>query len=228
MFSPRKSNPLDEKLKQAMQINLSRNREKLLLESSKQELKESQSSTSSLRKEVATLREKLDRKETQLESLREIVDTLRADIAEKDKTILELEFVIASTTSPTKKSREDESYLKLQKREKEILRLRELMATLLQDNEDLLSQSKETLHPEQQKKYNAMKNVLRAERERRKALERELARTLAKTKGDIGRTPGSRNGGGSIFETPASAMGGLDTPVSLNEHTWKFNTIFGW
>jgi hypothetical protein len=91
------------------------------------------------------------------------------------------------------------------------------MASLLQDNEDLVSQSKEIVAPEQQKKYTVMKNILRAERERRKGLERELARALAKTsKDDNGPTPGSRTAG-SVFDTPASVPGGLDTPVSLNE-----------
>ena len=205
---------LGRELKQAMQSNLDREK---LLESSNRELKESQSSNMSLRKEVAGLREKLDEKEAQVESLRERLDISRASIVEKDKNILELEFIIASTTSPTKKSRDDESYVKLQKREKEILRLRESMAALLSDNEALIAQSTEIVLPEQQKKYNAMKNVLRAERERRKALERELARALAKSKDDMSRTSVSRNGGPSIFETPASAMGGLDTPVSLND-----------
>ena len=91
------------------------------------------------------------------------------------------------------------------------------MSSLLNDNEDLIAQSSEILLPEQQKKYNAMKNILRAERERRKTLEKDLARALAKNIRDESRTPGSRNGG-SIFETPANVNGGLDTPVSLN-HT---------
>ena len=204
---------LGRELKQAMEHSLVRER---LLESSNRELKESQSSLLSLRNEIASLREKMDKKETQFESLREIINTSRAEIVEKDKNILELEFIIASTTSPTSKSRNDESYLKLQKREKEILRLRELLASLLHDNENLLAQSTEIVPPEQQKKYNAIKNVLRAERERRKALEKELARALARSRDDGGRTPGSRNGGG-VFDTPASGMGGLDTPVSLND-----------
>jgi predicted RNase H-like nuclease (RuvC/YqgF family) len=203
---------LGRELQQAIQNNVDKDK---LIESLSRQLEESQSAINSVRKEITTLRETMDKKDERLESLREIVDTSRADIAQKEKLILELEFVIASTTSPTQKSRDDQSYLKLQKREKEILRLRALMAALLQDNEDLLAQSTECLLPDQQKKYNVMKNILRAERERRKAVEKELARASAKNSlNDISRTPGSRNGGGSIFETPAS---GLDTPVSLND-----------
>ena len=204
---------LGRELKQAMQNNSDREK---LLESSTRELKESQSTIFSLRKEIATLRDRMDKKDGQLESLREIADSARTEIVEKDKQILELEFIIASTTSPTKRPRDDESYLKLQKREKEISRLRELMSSLLRDNEDLLAQSSEILPPEQQKKYNAMKNILRAERERRKTLEKDLARALAKKISDETRTPSSRNGG-SIFETPATVNGGWDTPVSLND-----------
>ena len=158
----------------------------------------------------------MDKKERQLESLRETGDQAQTDIVEKDKTILELEFIVASTTSPPIKSRENESYIKLQKREKEISRLKELIASLLHDNEDLLAQSPEILLPEQQKKYKAMKNVLRAERERRKSLERELAKILAKNVGDDVRTPGSRNGG-KHFETLVNGIRGLDTPVSLKD-----------
>ena len=203
---------LGRELKLAMQNSI--NREKLL-ESSTRDLKESQSTILSLRKEITSLRDRMDKKDTQLESLREIANSARAEIVEKDKQILELEFIIASTTSPTKRPPNDESYLKLQKREKEISRLRELMSSLLRDNEDLLAQSPEILLPEQQKKYNAMKNILRAERERRKTLERDLARALAKNIREEARTPGSKSGG-SIFETPATVKGGLDTPVSLN------------
>ena len=203
---------LGRELKQAMQNNIDREK---LLESSTHDLKESQSIIHSLRKEITTLRDRMDKKDAQLESLREIADSARTEIIEKDKQILELEFIIASTTSPTKRPREDESYVKLQKREKEISRLRELMSSLLHDNEDLLAESSEILLPEQQKKYNAMKNILRAERERRKALERDLARALAKITRDESRTPGSRSGG-SIFETPATVNGGLDTPISLH------------
>ena len=200
--------------RQLAQVNLLRQKSDEL---TAREVKEGQSQMTALRKEITSLREKLDKKDEQLESLHEIAGAAKAEIADKDKNILELEFIIASTTSPTKKSRDDESYLKLQKREKEILRLRETMASLLQDNEDLVSQSNEIVAPEQQKKYTVMKNILRAERERRKGLERELARALAKTgKEDNGRTPGSRTAG-SVFDTPASVPGGLDTPVSLNE-----------
>ena len=183
------------------------------------EAKETQAQITTHRKEITHLHDNLDKKDQQLESLHEIADAARAEIAEKDKTILELEYIITSTTSPIKKSRDDESYVKLQKREKEILRLRELMAALLQDNEDLVSQSKDlVVAPEQQKKYTVMKNILRAERERRKGLERELARAMVRTssKDENGRTPGSRSVG-SVFDTPASVPGGLDTPVSLNE-----------
>ena len=199
---------------QLAQVNLERQKSD---ETNARVVKEYQSHIAAIHKEIASLREKIDKKEQQLESLHEIADAARAELAEKDRNILELEFVIVSTTSPTKKSRDEESHLKLQKREKEILRLRELLASLLQDNEDLVSQSQEIVPPDQQKKYNVMKNILRAERERRKGLERELLRALAKaSQDDNGRTIGSRTAG-SVLDTPASVRGGLDTPVSLSE-----------
>lgn len=211
-----KIDSLGRELRQANQVSVEREK---AIESSSRDLKENQSQIASLRKEIASLRDGIEKKDTQLESLREAATAARSSIAEKDKYILELEFIIASTPSPTKISRDDGVYSRLQKREKELLRLRELMGALLRDNEDLLDHQTETLAPEQQKKYNAMKNILRAERERKKALERELARVLAKNSSvseDLGQMPGSRVTEG-VFDTPASAVGGLDTPVSLND-----------
>ena len=208
------SDKIESLEKQLTQITLEKRKSD---ESTTREAKETQAQMTALRKEITYLRTNLDKKDHQVASLHETADAARADISEKEKTILELEYIITSTTSPTKKSRDDESFVKLQKRDKEILRLRELLAALLQDNDDLVSQSKELVVPEQQKKYAVMKNILRAERERRKGLERDLARAMAKlSKDDHGRTPGSRNAG-SVFDTPSSVPGGLDTPVSLNE-----------
>jgi len=208
---------LERDLKQAANTHTER---QALLESTTSDLRESQSTVRDLQKDITSLRIKLDRRDEQLEAVRTCLDTQRAEIVEKDKHIVDLEFIVASTPSPTKKSRDEELYIKLQRREKEILRIRELMASLLQDHEDLIAQSRETLVPEQQKQYNAMKNVLRAERERRKNVERELLRMQAKAAvrgGERGVTPrGSRSV--SFFETPASGVRGLDTPVSLN-HT---------
>jgi chromosome segregation ATPase len=190
-----------------------------VLKTTKRELDESQAQIQSLRNEISALRAKLDQKDTQLESLRDIGDAARAEIVEKDKHIIQLEFIIASTTSPTKKSRDADTDLKLQRRDKEILRLREMMAALIRDNDDLIAQSADSVPLEHNRKYIAMKNILRAERERRKGLEKELARAMAKTaanKEDLGRTPGSRSVV-SIFDTPSSTVGGLDTPVSLKD-----------
>jgi hypothetical protein len=161
----------------------------------------------------------MDKKDVQADSLRDVADAARADVVKKDKQIVDLEFIIASTTSPTKKSRDDEANLKLQRREKEILRLREMMTALIRDNEELIAQSNEVIVPEQQKKYTAMKNVLRAENLRRKALEKELARALTKkpsSQEDVARTPGAKSMV-SFYDTPGSAVGGLDTPVSLKD-----------
>jgi hypothetical protein len=61
--------------------------------------------------------------------------------------------------------------------------------------------------------------VLRAERERRKNVERELVRMQAKASlrgNEMGITPGGSRSV-SFFETPASGVRGLDTPVSLND-----------
>jgi chromosome segregation ATPase len=193
-------------------------REKVL-ESTARDLRESQSVIAALRKEIANLREKVDKKDAQMDSLRGALDNAKTEIVDKDKSIVQLEFIIATTTSPVKKSRDDESYLKLQRREKEVVRLREMMAALIRDNEELLSDSTERIAPEQQRKYNAMKNILRAERETRKGLEKDLARALAKEqsrKEDLTRTPGARSVV-SMYATPGSGIGGLDTPVSLND-----------
>lgn len=210
-----KVNALERDLKQAANTHTER---QALLESTTDDLRESQSTVRDLHKDVIALRTKLEKRDEQVESLRTTIDSLRAEIVEKDKHITDLEFIIASTPSPTKKSRDEDLHLKLQKREKEILRIRELMVSLLHDNEDLLAQTKENLVPEQQKKYNAMKNVLRAERERRKNVERELVRMQAKASlrgNEMGVTPGGSRSA-SFFETPASGVRGLDTPVSLN------------
>jgi len=192
-------------------------REKIA-DSAARDAKESQSQSVALRAEVSGLRDRLDKKEAAMETLRNVNQQARTEIAEKDKLILQLEFIIASTTSPTKKFGEEDVNLKLQRRDKEILRLRELMSALLHDNEDLIQQSKENLAPEQQKKYNAMKNILRAERERRKGLERELAKAMAKEKREeLGQTPGSKSVMSGTFDTPSSLAGVLDTPVSLKD-----------
>ena len=192
-------------------------REKIA-DSAARDAKESQSQSVALRAEVSGLRDRLDKKETVMETLRDANQQARTEITEKDKLILQLEFIIASTTSPTKKFGEEDVNLKLQRRDKEIFRLRELMSALLHDNEDLIQQSKENLAPEQQKKYSAMKNILRAERERRKGLERELAKAMAKERRDeIGQTPGSKSVMSGTFDTPSSLAGVLDTPVSLKD-----------
>jgi chromosome segregation ATPase len=211
-----KLNALERDLKQAAHTHTER---QALLESTTYDLRESQCTVRDLQKDITALRTKLEKRDEQLESLRTSIDTHRAEIVEKDKHIVDLEFIIASTPSPTKKSRDEDLHLKLQKREKEILRIRELMISLLHDNEDLLAQSKENLVPEQQKKYNAMKNVLRAERERRKNVERELLRMQAKASlrgNEMAVTPGGSRSV-SFFETPASGVRGLDTPISLND-----------
>jgi structural maintenance of chromosome 4 len=207
---------LGRETKQVTQTGMEREK---LLEAATRDLKESQSQVVALRQEITSLREKMDKKDVQTDSLRDVADAARADVVKKDKQIVDLEFIIASTTSPTKKSRDDEANLKLQRREKEILRLREMMAALIRDNEELIAQSNEVIVPEQQKKYIAMKNVLRAENLRRKALERELARALTKNSSsqeDVGRTPGAKSIV-SFYDTPGSVVGGLDTPVSLKD-----------
>jgi hypothetical protein len=208
---------IGQEINQAAQNAIQREK---LFESTTRDLKDSHSQIANLRQEIATLRDKLDKKDVQADSLRELADTARADIVKKDKQIADLEFIIASTTSPTsptKKSRDDETFLKLQRREKEILRLREMMSALIQDNEELIAQSNEPIASEQQKKYNAMKNVLRAENLRRKALEKELARALTKvpsSQENVGRALASKSMV-SLFDTPSSVVGGLDTPVSM-------------
>ena len=50
-------------------------------------------------------------------------------------------------------------------------------------------------------------------------MEKDLARAIARdtlNKEDVGRTPGSRSVV-SLFDTPSSAIRGLDTPVSLKD-----------
>jgi hypothetical protein len=94
-----------------------------------------------------------------------------------------------------------------------------MMSALIQDNEELIAQSNEPIALGQQKKYNAMKNVLRAENLRRRALEKELARALTRvpsSQEDVGRTLGSKSTV-NLFDTPSSVVVGLDTPVSLKD-----------
>lgn len=207
---------LDREIRQVTQTGLER---ESVLKTAKQQLEESQSQIESLRKDISTLRQRLDTKDAKLESLHEIGEAARVEVVEKDKHIVQLEFIIASTTSPTKKSRDDQTDLKLQRRDKEILRLREMMAALIRDNDDLIAQTGDSVPLDHHRKYIAMKNVLRAEKERRKGLEKELARAMARNasnKEEVGRTPGSRSVV-TMFDTPSSTVGGLDTPVSLKD-----------
>jgi len=210
-----KTDSLEKDVRQATQTSLER---KTVLDAATRDLNDVRSQVSAYQKDIFHLREKIEAKDAQLDSLRDAVETRKEDIVEKDKMICQLEFIIAMTTSPPGKSRQEEFTLKLQRREKEILRLRELLAALIQDNDDFVVRSNEVLAPEQQKKYNAMKNIVRAERMRRIGLERELAKILARDSAVA--QPGPSNGpegGLSTFNTPASGMGGLDTPVSLKD-----------
>jgi len=207
---------LGQEIRQVTQKGLER---EAVLKATKRQLEESQAQVEALRNEISTLRQRLDSKDAKLESLHEIGEAARLEIVEKDKHIVQLEFIIASTTSPTKRARDDQTDLKLQRRDKEILRLREMMAALIRDNDDLLSQSADNVPLDFHRKYIAMKNILRAEKERRKGLEKDLARAIARdtlNKEDVGRTPGSRSVV-SLFDTPSSAIRGLDTPVSLKD-----------
>lgn len=173
---------------------------------------------SAYQQDLTALRAKAEKKDGQIDALRQAAEIAKAEMVEKDKLIAQLEFLVATTTSPKKKPLFDDSDIKLQKREKEILRLRGLLADLVRDNEELVAQSSQVVAPENQKKYVAMKNILRAERDKRKDLEKQLAKMMAKeSKMDgLGRTPGSRSVV-SAFDTPASVLGGLDTPVSLKD-----------
>jgi hypothetical protein len=172
---------------------------------------------SAYQQDTVALRGKIEKRDGQIEALRQTNSMAKEEIVTKDKLIAQLEFLVASATSPRKLPFSDDADIKLQKREKEILRLRSMLADVVRDNQELLAQSSDVVEPASQKKYVAMKNILSTEVDKRKAMQKELAKLMAKEakKEETGRTPAQTKV--NAFDTPASVIAGLDTPVSLKD-----------